>query len=189
MNNGVEIGGDASGVTVGPDIIGLSTKGDSLLPNGNDGVLIAGTAHGNFIGDYDRSVIPQNTFSGNLGYGVAIIHGAHDNQVLNNFVGVDVVGLAALSNQRGGIYVGAYAAHNVIGGSSSDPKKPKKNLISGNVGDGVTLGKGSAYTAVIDNWVGLDRRGKKVLPNSGRPIVVKPGSVHNKISGNITCCN
>jgi parallel beta-helix repeat protein len=189
MNNGVEIGGDASGVTIGPDIIGLSTKGNSLLPNGNDGVRIDGTAHGNFIGDYDRSVIPQNTFSGNLGYGLAIVDGAHDNQVLNNFVGLDVAGLAALSNQRGGIYVGAYAAHNVIGGSSSDPNKPKKNLISGNVGDGVTLGKGSTYTAVIDNWIGLDRRGKALLPNSGHPIVVKPGSVHNKISGNITCCN
>jgi hypothetical protein len=189
MNNGIEIGGDASGVTIGPDIVGLSTKGDSLLPNGNNGVLVDGTAHGNFIGDYDRSVIPQNTFSGNLGYGLAIVDGAHDNQVLNNFIGVNVAGLAGLSNQQGGIYVGAYATHNVIGGSSSDPKKPKQNLISGNVGDGVTLGKGSAYTSVIDNWIGLDRRGKKVLPNSGRPIVVKPGSVHNKISGNITCCN
>jgi hypothetical protein len=189
INNGIEIGGDASGVTIGPDIVGLSTKGDSLLPNGNNGVLIDGTAHGNFIGDYDRSVIPQNTFSGNLGYGLAIVGGAHDNQVLNNFVGVNVAGLAALSNQQGGIYVGAYATHNVIGGSSTDSKKPKLNLISGNVGDGVTLGKGSTYTSVIDNWIGLDRRGKKVLPNSGHPIVVKPGSVHYKISGNITCCS
>jgi hypothetical protein len=189
MNNGVEIGGDASGVTIGPDIVGLSTKGNSLLPNGNDGVLIDHTAHGNFIGDYYNSVIPQNTFSGNLGYGLAIIEGAHDNRVLNSFVGVNVAGLAALSNQQGGIYIGAYAAHNAIGGSSSDPKKPKMNLISGNVGDGVTLGKGSTYTSVIDNWIGLNRRGKKLLPNSGQPIVVKPGSVNNKISGNITCCN
>jgi hypothetical protein len=53
----------------------------------------------------------------------------------------------------------------------------------------VTLGKGSSYTSVIDNWVGLNKAGKKVLPNSGHPIVVKPGSVHNNISGNITCCN
>ncbi|MGC2361036.1 MAG: hypothetical protein WA428_01785, partial [Candidatus Cybelea sp.] len=112
-----------------------------------------------------------------------------NNHVLNSFFGLDVAGLAALSNQRGGIYVGAYAALNVIGGSSSATKEPKKNTISGNVGNGVTLGKGSSYTAVIDNWIGLNRRGKKVLPNSGHPIVVKPGSVHNKISGNITCCN
>ncbi len=189
MNNGIEIGGDAAGVTIGPDIVGLSTKGDSLLPNGNDGVLLDGTAHGNFIGDYYHSVIPQNTFSGNLGYGLALVDGAHDNQIFNNFIGVDVIGKLALSNQQGGIYVGAYAAHNVIGGTSTDPKKPKKNLVSGNVGNGVTLDKGSSYTSVIDNWIGLNKAGKYVLPNSGHPIVVKPGSVHNKISGNITCCN
>ena len=188
-NNGIEIGGDASGVTIGPDIVGLSTKGDSLLPNGGNGVLIDGTAHGNVIGDYYPSVIPQNTFSGNLGYGLAVIDGAHDNQAFNNFIGVDVAGESALSNQRGGVYIGAYAAHNAIGGASSDPSKPKKNLISGNVRNGVTLGKGSSYTAVVDNWIGLNRKGKKTLPNSGYPIVVKPGSVHNKISGNITCCN
>ena len=189
INNGIEIGGDASGVTIGPDIVGLSTKGDSLLPNGGNGVLVDGTAHGNFIGDYYQSVIPQNTFSGNLGYGLALVDGAYDNQVFNNFIGVDVIGRLALSNQQGGIYVGAYAGHNAIGGTSTDPSKPKKNLISGNVGNGVTLGKGSRYTSVIDNWVGLNKAGKKVLPNSGQPIVVKPGSVHNKISGNITCCN
>lgn len=189
MNNGVEIGGDASGVTIGPDIVGLNTKGNGLLPNGTNGVLVDGTAHGNFIGDYYQSVIPQNTFSGNLGYGLAIVDGAHDNQVFNGFIGVDVMGRLALSNQQGGIYVGAYAAHNAIGGTSTDPSQPKKNLISGNVGNGVTLGKGSSYTTVVDNWIGLNKAGKKVLPNSGHPIVVKPGSVHNKISGNITCCN
>ena len=189
VNNGLEIGGDASGVTVGPDIIGLNTEGNGLLPNGGDGVLIDGTAHANAIGDYYQSVIPQNTFSGNLGYGLAITDSAHDNDVFNGFIGIDVLGTVALSNQRGGIFVGGSATHNVIGGSSSDPSKPKKNIVSGNVGNGVTLGKSSSYTSVIDNWIGLNRTGKKPLPNSGRPIVVQPGSVHNKIAGNVTCCN
>ncbi|HEX3671680.1 MAG TPA: hypothetical protein VHT92_08260 [Candidatus Cybelea sp.] len=184
MNNGLEIAGGAWGVTVGPNIIGLSTKGNSLLPNGSDGVLIDGNAHDNTIGDYDQSVIPQNTFSGNLAYGLAIVGGAHDNTVFNAYVGVNVLGTYALANYQGGIYVGAYAAHNRIGGVTTDPKQPKKNLISGNVGNGVTLATGSTYTAVVGNWIGLNRRGKKTLPNSRRPIVVQPGSSHNKISGN-----
>ncbi|MGA8575207.1 MAG: hypothetical protein WB609_05875 [Candidatus Cybelea sp.] len=184
MNNGLEIGGDASGVTVGPNIMGLNTKGSGLLPNGNDGLLIDGNAHDNAIGDYYHSVIPQNTFSGNLGYGLAILDGAHDNKVFNSYVGVDVLARFALSNYLGGIYVGAYAVHNRIGGVTTDQNQPKKNIISGNVGNGVTLGPGSSYTAVIGNWIGLDRAGNKRLPNSRRPIVVKPGSVHNKIAGN-----
>ena len=184
MNNGLEIGGDASGVTVGPNILGLNTKGSGLLPNGNDGLLIDGNAHGNTIGDYDHSVIPQNTFSGNLGYGLAIVGGAHDNEVFNTYVGVDVLARFALSNYLGGIYVGAYAVRNRIGGVTSHGDEPKKNLVSGNVGNGITLGPGSSYTAVIGNWNGLDSSGKKTIPNSRRPIVVKPESVHNKISGN-----
>ena len=186
INNGIEIAGDASGVTVGPTSPALARKAIVLVPNGNDGVLLDGNAHGNAIGDYYQSVIPQNTFSGNLGYGIAIVGGAHDNQIFNSFVGTDVFGRSALANQQGGIYVGAYAVRNRIGGCSSDPKQPKKNLVSGNVGNGVTLDTGSSYTAVIDNWIGLNKAGKKVLPNSGRPIVVKKGSFHNKIHGNVT---
>ncbi len=183
--NGLEIGGDASGVLVGPNIMGLSTNGQSLLPNGGDGLRLDGTAHGNSIGDYYQSVIPQNTFSGNLGYGIDIFQGAHDNEIFNGVVGANVLATVALGNRKGGIFVGKYASHNVIGGSSNDSKKPRKNIISGNNGNGVMLGNGSSYTSLIDNWIGLDGRGGS-LPNSGKPIVVKPGSVHNKIRGNIT---
>ena len=80
--NGIELAGNASGVTVDPDIVGLNTKGNAVLPNGGDGLLIDGTAHGNTIGGTLVSVIPQNTFSGNSGYGVVITGRAHDNNVL-----------------------------------------------------------------------------------------------------------
>jgi hypothetical protein len=49
----------------------------------------------------------------------------------------------------------------------------------------VTLGNGSSYTSIIDNWIGLNRGGGS-LPNSGQAIVVKPNSVHNTIKGNVT---
>jgi hypothetical protein len=186
VNNGVEIAGDASGVTVDPIIAGLNTSGASLVPNGNDGVLIDGTAHGNFIGGYLNSVIPQNTFSGNGGYGVAILGQAYDNQVFNNYIGTDVPGVIALGNRLGGIYVGGSATTDIIGGSSTDPATPQKNLISGNSGNGITLAAGTSYIEVINNWIGLDRFGVKLLPNSGLPIVVDPGSVSDTMSGNVT---
>jgi hypothetical protein len=186
IKNGIEIGGDAWGVTVDPDIVGLSTKGNSVLPNGLDGVRIDGTAHDNAIGGYQQSVIPENTFSGNLAYGLAILDGAHDNRIFNDFLGVDVLGRFALANQKGGVYVGANAYRNLIGGAGGSTKEPKRNLVSGNVGNGVTLGTGSSYTSLIANWIGLNRAGAKTLPNSGQPIVVRPGSVHNRISGNKT---
>lgn len=184
-NNGIEIAGDASGVAVDPNIAGLSTTGGNLVPNGNDGLLIDGTAHGNSIGGYLSSVIPQNTFSGNGGYGVAILGQAHDNQVFNNYIGTDVPGLIARGNRLGGVYVGGTATNDSIGGPSTGPSTPQTNLISGNAGNGVTLAPGTSFIQVIDNWIGLDRFGAKVLANSGLPIV-SAGSVNDTITGNTT---
>ncbi len=183
LNNGIEIAGAASGVTVDPNIVGLNTVGQALLPNGNNGLQIGGTAHGNVIGGYLTSVIPQNTFSGNNGYGVAILDQAHDNQVFNSVIGANVLGTGALGNGAGGILVADAANNNLIGGSSSDPSTPTANLISGNTGNGVTLAPGTSNIQVIGNAIGLDRFGLPVLPNSGAPIVAD-GSLYGVAAAN-----
>ncbi len=175
LNNGIEIAGDASGVTVDPNIAGLDTVGNAPLPNGNNGLLIDGTAHDNVIGGYTNSVIPQNTFSGNGGYGVAITGQAHDNKVFNSYIGTDALGLAAMGNQLGGVLVGGGANNIVIGGTSTDPSTPTANLISGNTGNGVTLAAGASDIQVVDNSIGLDRFGAPLLPNSGDAIYVADG--------------
>lgn len=184
-NNGIEIGGDASGVTVDPNIVGLTTNGQAALPNGNDGLLIDGTAHDNAIGGYiDASVIPNQTFSGNNGYGVAILGQAHDNSVFNNFIGTNVPGTVALGNREGGVLVGGQAKNNVIGGTSTDPAMPTANLISGNTGNGVTLNTGMVDNTVVGNSIGVDRFGFP-LPNTGQPIVDE-GAVASNFLGSGT---
>ncbi len=177
--NGIEIGGNASGVTVDPDIAGLNTKGDSPLPNDGDGLRIDGTAHNNVVGGSLRSVIPQNTFSGNEGWGVAISGSAHNNQVFSSFIGPEILGLTALGNHQGGVLLGGNAYANAIGAVSLIPA----NLISGNYGVGVLLRAGTTRNLVINNYIGLDRRGRR-LPNTGRAIV-NDGS-RNTIRGNRT---
>jgi len=165
-HNGIEIGGNASGVTVDPDIAGLNTKGNAALPNGGDGLRIDGTAHDNVIGGSRRSVIPQDTFSGNAGYGVVISGRAHGNQVFTSFIGTKLLGVAALGNQKGGVLLAGHAHGNVIGAFGRKPA----NLISGNTGIGVTLRAGTTRNLVIGNYIGLGRRGHR-LPNTGRPVV------------------
>jgi parallel beta-helix repeat protein len=177
--NGIELAGNASGVTVDPDIVGLNTKGNGVLPNGGDGLLIDGTAHGNIIGGTLRSVIPQNTFSGNKGYGVVITGRAHDNRVFRSFIGTQLLGLKALGNKKGGVLIAGHAYGNVIGQATRTPA----NLISGNTGIGVTLSSGTLRNSVINNYIGLDRSGG-YLRNSGRPIV-NTGR-HNTVRGNRT---
>jgi parallel beta-helix repeat protein len=175
--NGIELAGNAAGVTVDPNIVGLTTKGNAVLPNGGDGLLIDGTAHGNTIGGTLISVIPQNTFSGNSGYGVVIAGSAHNNSVFRSFIGTRLLGVKALGNNKGGVLITDHAYRNLIGQKTCRPA----NLISGNTGIGVTLTGDTTQNSVIDNYIGLDRFGR-YLRNSGRPIV---NTGHNNtISGN-----
>jgi hypothetical protein len=176
-NNGVELAGNASGVTIDPDIVGLTTNGGAALPNGGDGLLIDGAAHDNVIGGSRRSVIPQNTFSGNASYGLAIVGRAHNNRVFSSFIGTGILGLKPLGNKKGGVLIGGKAYSNSIGNVSSNPS----DLISGNTGNGVTLRADTRRNQVINNYIGLDRIGRR-LRNTGRAVVNK--GRHNTIRGN-----
>jgi parallel beta-helix repeat protein len=164
--NGIELAGNAAGVTVDPDIAGLTTSGMAALPNGGDGLLIDGRAHANVIGGTFASVIPQNTFSGNLGYGLAITGGAYGNQVFGAFIGTEILGAKAAGNQKGGVLLAGIAHGNSIGNATSNPS----DLISGNRGNGVTLQLLTHNNRVINNFIGFNRLGAP-LPNTGRAIV------------------
>jgi parallel beta-helix repeat protein len=164
--NGIEIGGNASGVTVDPDIVGLDTMGNAALPNRGDGVLIDGSAHNNVVGGSRRSVIAQNTFSGNGGYGLAITGRAYGNRLFSTFVGTEILGVSAVPNGRGGVLVGGTAQRNSIGSLLTRPA----NLISGNTGIGVTLRAGTRGNRVLNNYIGLNRFGRR-LPNTVAPLV------------------
>jgi hypothetical protein len=177
--NGIAISGNASGVTVDPDIVGLTTKGNAALPNGGNGLLINGNAHGNVIGGSLRSVIPQDTFSANRGYGIVITGHAHGNHVFSSFVGTALLGVKPFGNHAGGVLIGRTAYRNLLGQLSLPPA----NLISGNTGDGVTLQAGTHNNAVIANFIGLDRFGRW-LRNSGTAIV--NSGTANQIRGNRT---
>jgi hypothetical protein len=137
------------------------------LPNGGDGLLIDGSASGNVIGGSRVSVIPQDTFSGNQGYGVEIAGRAHGNRVFGSFVGTAILGRNALPNQRGGVLLAGSAYGNFIGLPSSPLPA---NLISGNRGIGVTLRGGTFRNQVLRNYIGLNRFGAP-LRNSGGAVV------------------
>jgi hypothetical protein len=192
VNNGIEVAGNASGVSIEPDIVGANTVGLAALPNGNDGILIGGTAHGNTVGGYTLSVIPQNTISGNGGYGIAIVGSAYGNLIVDSFVGTNVLGDAVVAtpsyhgNKLGGIFIGGTSTSDLIGGVATDPTQPVRNVISGNSGNGVTLAAGTSSIGVVGNVIGLDRTTTLALPNAGVPIFVDPASTADTVTGNVT---
>ena len=183
MHNGIEIGGNASGVTVEPNIVGLDTEGTALLANGGDGLLIDGTAHNNTVGGSVFSVIPQNTFSGNLGYGIELGAQSFNNVVIASDVGTSSTGKTGMPNQKGGIIVDGTSHFDTIGGVQPG----NGNLISGNIGNGVTLAAGTGFISVIHNTIGFDKSGQPLL-NTGKQLVVDPGSTNDTIIGNNIAC-
>jgi hypothetical protein len=88
--------------------------------------------------------------------------------VQDNRIGTNPAGTAAIPNRDNGI--------RIVGRSYA-------NEIGGNDGIGVLLRAGTTRNLVINNYIGLDRRGRR-LPNTGRPIV-NDGS-QNTIRGNRT---
>lgn len=175
--NGIHISGDASGVQVSEDIIGMDTNGGLPLPNGANGVLLDSTAHDNLIGGNQVSVILQNTISSNGGNGIAILGGAHDNQVFNSFIGTDITGLASYGNSGAGVVIGDIAQNNTIGSTNA----LDRNIISGNLGGGIVLSGASQGTQVIGNYIGTDRTGLTALANVGDGISI--AASNNQIGG------
>jgi parallel beta-helix repeat protein len=165
--NGIKLAGSARGVTVDPNVVGATTTGASPLPNGASGLRIDNHAHDNVIGGTLRSVIPQNTFSGNTGFGITITGHARRNEVIYSDIGTNALGAQAVPNQAGGILVDGYAHNNVVGLSGA--ARPNV-LISGNSGNGVTMTKHTHDNRVTNSYIGLSRT-RQALPNSGLAIV------------------
>ncbi|GAN79176.1 parallel beta-helix repeat (two copies) [Acidocella aminolytica 101 = DSM 11237] len=187
VNNGIEIGGDASGVTVDPNIVGLATNGQSLLEgggNGNDGLKIDGTAHNNIIGGNQQSIIPKNAFSGNGNYGVEITDNAYGNQIFDSNIGLGIFGKTAFGNGAGGVSISGNARDNTLGGTVPQGDSAA-DVISGNGGNGVTLGDQTSGSTITNNIIGYDSKGTTPIPNKGLPIA--PGqSTDNTIADNQT---
>lgn len=184
MGNGIEISGNARDVLIDPMIAGLNTNGTEKLANGGHGLLIGGTANNITVGGNLQSVIPQNTFSGNNGYGIAIVDQAHNNHVLGSAIGSSVDRLSGLGNMAGGILLSTVGQGNLIGGVTTDPINPQANLISGNLGNGITLAFGLNGQSVIANEFGFDRFGLPTIPNAGQNIAIN-ATVGNVVRGNI----
>ena len=114
---------------------------------------------------------------------------ANDGIIEGNFIGTNATGTAALPNGafgNGGGIVLSLGVNNIIGGMTP----AARNLISGNIGDGVRLAAG-ANTIVQGNFIGTDVTGIMGLGNTqgvasagGNMIGGNAAAARNIISGN-----
>ncbi len=149
---GVHIGGiNSFGNQVLGNIIGLAVNGSNNVPNSQNGVLVF-NARSNLIGGTvagSRNVISSNTVSG-----VRIENpGAWANQILGNYIGLEITGTTNRGNGANGVHL-INAPSNFVGNATSDGR----NVISGNSTAGIRIE--TATTNVVQgNYIGTDATG------------------------------
>ena len=189
--NGILLINSAS-VLIRGNYIGTNEDGTTSLPNGYDGIRIAGSeSTGNTIGG--STAARRNIISGNTGNGILL--GADDNDVFGNYIGLNPSGTSALPNGRDGIYIYANPEGEqppIIGNEIGGTLAGQGNIISGNTSAGIHLFNANE-NYIKNNIIGLNASGTAAVPNE-KGIVVARGSA-NEIgtyetgSGNIISGN
>jgi hypothetical protein len=159
--DGVMIDSGATNNTEYDDFIGTASSGSAAAANGNNGVEIAGS--NNTIG---FAVGPHVLISGNAGDGILLDSGATGNLVQGGYVGINFAGTAALANGGNGVEVDG--VNNTIGYAS----RGGRNVISGNVNDGILLGSSVTGDLVLGNYVGTNAAGSAAVANSGNGVEI-----------------
>lgn len=152
--------------------IGTSIDGSQSVPNTGAGISVAGDS--NIIGGADRGA--GNLISGNQGAGILLATSssftggvlnaipAFNTIVFGNLIGTNGAGTGALPNTADGI--DAHAGQRSVIGSTSHAAA---NVISGNGGNGITLGSGDT---VRGNRIGTQIDGLQPLGNHGHGIAM-----------------
>ena len=178
LGNGIEIGGNSTGVQVEDTAVGTVTNIEAALSNGGSGIVITGHAHGNTIGGFQASVEQQDTISSNAGYGIEVIGHAHDNSIFHTNVGTGGFGVNALPNTLGGIDLGPGTSKTTLGGNSIFDRV----FIEDNQGAGLTI-QGSSGNKVLGSTITNNAAGGVVVANGKDNQIGTPGN-GNTISNN-----
>jgi titin len=146
------------------------------------GVWIAGSS-GNLIGSNgdgvndarERNVISAGSGIFDTGGGVYIQDWdgpAQDNVIAGNYIGTDASGTTALPNNIGVVDRGE---NTVIGTDGTGVAAAKRNVIAGNLREGVVL---QGLSRIAGNYMGVDVTGSTLLSNGSTSVFVfSPGNV------------
>jgi len=187
---GIVISGSTStGNLVQGNFIGTDVTGTLRVANlASSGVSIAGGANNSMIGGTAAGA--RNIISGNSSSGVIISSGANLNQVQGNYIGTDVTGTFAITNNVSGVFIqgasGPLTTNNLIGGAAAGAG----NLISGNTLRGVEInGVTAKANEITANRIGTNASGTGALANNSDGVSIQQGAANNTITGNLVSGN
>jgi CSLREA domain-containing protein len=158
-DNAIYIQANSDGNTIAGNYLGqINAQGieaTALNANGGSGVRIEGSF--NTIGGANLS--DRNIIAGNYA-GISVVSGGF-NRVMGNFIGTDASGARSVANRDSGIHLEATNS-NLIGGSTI----AARNVISGNLKNGILLDMGANRTSIFGNYIGTDSTGLIAVGNN-----------------------
>ncbi len=140
----VGINTGANNNTVSGNLLGTDASGKVGM-GGGTGVALGSGAHDNTVGG--ATLAERNVISGNGGYGVGINgSGTDNNQVLGNYIGVDITGTGALPNgTSSGMRISNSAQSNTIG---------PNNIIANHATEGIYIyGADTDFNIITQNSI------------------------------------
>ncbi len=156
--------------TIEENNIGTDITGTNAFGNGTGGIVVEGS----------RNTITKNLIAGNGSAGVELrgtpLNPLLGNDILENRIGTNIDGTAALANEVGVevLYADFTRIHN--------------NLISGNSAAGISMSYVTeAANAIVGNIIGADQTGQVALPNSVGVFlenISNMGVINNQRAGN-----
>jgi parallel beta-helix repeat protein len=159
--------------------IGLTNTGSAAAGNKTKGIVIQ--SPNNAVGG--TSTTDRNVISGNTSLGIQLYTSAAQfNKILGNYIGINVAGTAAVPNTTSGIGIQG-GIKNTIGGTTAGAR----NVISGNLQDGVVVNNPSNDNIITGNYVGLNAAGSSAVGNGWYGIETSSARTlidRNIVSGN-----
>ena len=167
------LGGLTQGSRLAGNFVGTTADGQRMLANTNHGLAVDG-AHGVTIGGTLSGA--GNLISGNGLAGIRAL-GANlsDLRIQGNKIGTDIDGVDALPNGTGVLI------ENTSGVLVGDTTEESRNVISGNLADGISIQGGSDHT-IQGNYIGTTADGMSALSNGDSGVRIAD-STNNLIGG------
>ncbi len=160
--------------------IGMNNSNFDVIGNHVYGILIHGD--NNEIGG--TAVADRNVISNNGSAGIRMHDTANSNIVMNNYIGTNREGSAALGAQDYGVRISGN--ENYVGGLAVG----SGNVISGNdIGVYIYNAAPISDNGIFQNLIGLDQTGNNPVPNTEDGIQILGGASSNTVGGLIGLAN
>jgi len=169
VGNGVSLT-NANNVTVQANFLGIAADNATMIPNGGNGLLVAGTSQTTQVG----GVIPLgNVISGNTLNGILVRDQVSGFVSFNTFAGIAAFQTFPSPNGLDGILITSTGGNNTV----------RTCIISGNNGNGIEIAGNASGVQITETSVGTNSTISGGIPNQGSGIVIRGEAHGNAIGG------